>query len=491
MLGSLVRRCGRGAAGWGGSIGRGLVAGQPIHETHPEVLEAGELAPGLSVTEFAQRRRKLAARMPPRSVAVLSSAGDTTVVGIRSPYRQDSSFLYLTGVMQQAVAVIKQLGSASNDPGDHLFVLFVPTPSEKDRWDGKQMDVQAAVECFGAHDAFPMAMLSRQLPWLVRDASAVLFDLNVEPGSRSLLAEVKAMLVARALGKVEPLRPYVHPLRWHKSPGEIHLLSRSAKLAASAMRRCLEISRPGVAEQTLAATFEYLCKMGGAQHMAYPPIAASGPDCCTIHYSRNDKTIKDEDLILMDAGCELFGYASDVTRTWPASGRFSGPQRDLYNVVRAVHTRCLEACQPGVSLMQLHHLSVRFLCEGLHSLGIGPSTARELMNGPYKQFYPHMIAHYLGIDVHDTGHVSRDSSLEPGVVLAVEPGLYIPDEEQYGAFRGLGVRIEDDVLITNKGPVVLSGELPVEAEEIEAIVGSGLNGLDYAASFERLASCGS
>ncbi|CAD7695314.1 unnamed protein product [Ostreobium quekettii] len=493
MLSGLLRRCGGrpGGRDWSRCWRRGLVAGQPIHDTHPEVLAVGELAPGLGAWEFAQRRRRLAAKMPPRSVAVLSSTGESAMVGLKSPSRQDSNFLYLTGVTQRAVAVIKQLGSASKDPGDHFFALFVPAPSERDCWDGKRMDHRAAVECFGAHEAFPMAMLSHKLPQLVRDASAVLFDLDREPESRDLVAEVKAMLVARALGQVEPLGPYVHALRWRKSPAEIQLLGRSASLAASALRRCMEISRPGVAEATLAATFEYLCKVGGAQNLAYPAIAASGPDCCAIHYSRNDKTVRERDLILMDAGCELFGYASGVTRTWPATGRFSGPQRDLYEVVRAVHRCCLLACQPGMSLMQMHHMSVQTLCEGLHSLGIGSASVSTLMKGAYKKFYPHMIGHYLGIDVHDTTHVPWESPLEPGVVLGLQPGLYIPDEDGFGAFRGLGVRIEDGVVVTEQGPRVLSGGAPIEAEHIEAVVGWDVACDGDEDDFEELAICGS
>lgn len=469
MLGSLLRRCQKGGEVWK-AFRRNLVAGQPVHETHPELLQPGEVAPGISTSELDERRKKLSAAIPPKSVAVLSAADAITVAGIREPYRQDANFLYLTGINQQAVAVIKNLGTASSGDGrDHLYILFVPTASERDQWDGHRIDCEGAKKYFGAHEAYPMSMLSRQLPSLVRDASAVLFDSNSSAESTGLRHEVKTMLVAGAMGGPKPLSRHVQSLRVKKSPGEIALMRQSALIASRAMRGCMEMTSPGISEHVLAAHFEYSCKLGGAQRLAYPPIVASGPDNCTIHYSRNDKSVKGDDMILMDAGCDLYGYASDVTRTWPASGQFSGPQKDLYEVVLATHNKIMNACCPGVSIKQLHALSINLLSEGLADLGIGRMASQALIYGHYRTFYPHMIGHFLGLDVHDTGSIPKSDPLAPGSILAIEPGLYIPDDEDFGYFRGLGIRVEDDVLVTEKGPVVLSTGVPSEIHHIEKL----------------------
>jgi Xaa-Pro aminopeptidase len=253
-------------------------------------------------------------------------------------------------------------------------------------------------------------------------------------------------------------------MRWKKSEAELALMRRSAGIAAEAMTMCMSATnRSGAtsSEHELSALFEYECRTRGAQRMAYPPVVASGSDATTIHYSRNDKQLVPGDLLLVDAGCEYYGYCSDVTRTWPVGGRFEGANRDVYEAVLETHAALLRACVPGNTLRQLHHMSVDMLRDALRSLGL---------EGDYKTFYPHSVGHWLGMDTHDAPSVSHDLPLEDGVTLTIEPGLYIPDDPRYGHYRGIGVRIEDDVLIRNGGGCdVLSASAPCGPDEIERL----------------------
>ncbi|KAK9811610.1 hypothetical protein WJX72_006911 [[Myrmecia] bisecta] len=456
VLGRAVHRAWQNA-------GRRIVAGQPIPETHPELFAEGELLPGVSGNEFADRRRRLSELLSPGSVAVIPAAPVQFMAGaIPYPYRQDADFLYLTGIQQQAVAVIESAASGG------VYTLFVPQ-SEKAQWDGARMNCDAAVDVFGADDAYPMTELARRLHPIVNNASAVLYEAS--SGGGVVHREVRQLYAAMEAGQVKALRATLHQMRWRKSLTEVNMMRASASASAGAMLRCMQQSRPGVHEQQLAASFEYDCKVAGAQRMAYPLVVAGGVDACTIHYTRNDKRVEDGSVLLMDAGCELHGYASDVTRTWPVTGRFSSAQRDLYEVVLDTHRQCIEACRPGATLRSIHQLSVTLLSQGLAQLRIfGNMSGSHIMSNTYRTAYPHSVGHWLGMDTHDTSSVSHDTPLEPGVVLTVEPGLYIPDEERYGRFAGVGVRIEDDVAVTAGAPEVLSAGVPVAAEDVERVV---------------------
>ncbi|KAK9822676.1 hypothetical protein WJX81_007251 [Elliptochloris bilobata] len=455
------------------------VTGQPTWLTHPELLAEGELAPGLSGAEFSDRRARLARLLPPGGVAVVPGSAKTYRTGaIPYPYRQDADFLYLTGITQQAVAVI----SAPSTPGEARYTLFVPKGSlERERWDGASLNCEAAVGVFGADEAYPVSELETRLGALLAGSTCVVYDSDADRSSPAWQAAALRAALQLALGqlpeeRVQPLRHYLHPLRWVKSAAELALLRKSAAISAAAMARCLRLTREGVSESVLAATFEYECRVRGAQHMAYPQVVGSGLDACTIHYSRNDKMAQDGDLLLMDAGNEYYGYCSDVTRTWPVSGAFSPQQRDVYEVVRDTHRQCVAACQPGATLRQIHQLSVRLLCDGLAQLRVFPGLSPDtLAGGAYQTVYPHSVGHWLGLDTHDTAAVGYDRPLRPGVTLTVEPGLYLPpDSIRFGRFAGIGVRIEDDVVVSQAGPEVLSASVPADAEEVERLVGAAI-----------------
>lgn len=441
-------------------------AGQPTPETHPDLLQPGELLPGLAAAEFAARRAALAALLPPGAVALLPAAPITYMAGvIPYPFRQSADFLYLTGITQPyALAVVDC---------DARYRLFVPDPDAwRETWDGARISADAAVEVFGADEALPLSRMPAELGPQLAEATSILIDTEAPDQRGCAVRSLPAFQEAAKQHRVMPLRPLTHRLRWRKSPAELALMRRSAQLAAAAMTQSMQQSRPGVHEHQLAATFEYQCKAGGAQRLAYPSVVAGGPDACTIHYSRNDKAIAGDQMVLLDGGCELHGYCSDVTRTWPVGGKYSGAQRAVYEAVLEVHQACLDICQPGATLRQLHHVSVRLLAEALAQLGVVRGrSASDIMQGTVRRFYPHSVGHWLGLDTHDSSTMSHDGPLEEGVVLTIEPGLYIPDDEAFGPFAGIGVRIEDDVAITRTGREVLSADVPVAPDDVEALVG--------------------
>ncbi|KAL6771209.1 ICP55 [Auxenochlorella protothecoides x Auxenochlorella symbiontica] len=445
------------------------LVGQPTHESHPELLAPGELAPGIQASEFAARRASLAARMPLGSCALVPATAVAYMTGvIPYPYRQDADFLYLTGITQPGAVALITAGQ-----GD--MVLFVTDPDEtRERWDGARCSAAAATDVFGAVAAYPMSELPRQLPRMLGSSSAVYYD-----AGRHASSELRALSTAELgvrEGALRALRTLTHAARWRKSPGELALMARSSALAEAGLLRAMRQSgAPGVGEHHLAAGFERDCRWGGAARMAYPPVVASGADACTIHYSRNDKALAPGSALLFDGGCELHGYCSDVTRTWPVGGRFSPAQRDVYQVVHGVQQQLLEWCRPGATLRQLHEQSVRLLTEGVSDLGLLPGrSAGAIAQGAIRAFYPHSVGHWLGLDTHDVPGVAHDTPLQPGVTLTVEPGLYIPDQERYGALAGIGVRIEDVVQINDSpGCSVLSRSVPTDADSIEEFIARG------------------
>jgi len=456
---------------WGPASKR-VCAGQAIWQTHPELMAEGELWPGIRKEEFAERRRKLAEALPADTVAILQAPPPTYVAGaVPYPYRPDADFAYLTGVRSpHSLAAI----SSATGSGHGAFTLFVPEPSASlAQWEGLPLNAAAAEEVFGANAAFPLSQLSSRLPGFLAGARRVFCD-HSSPRVRhsSGMQRLREALVASKLADdaILPLRPLMHHLRWRKSSAEVEAMRQSAQLAAAGIRRCMQRTHPGVFEFQLAADFDHHCKMEGAEGLAYPPIVASGSDACTIHYSRNDKMLQSGAMIKMDAGCELHGYCSDVTRCWPVSGTFSPPQRAIYEAVLEINRKVIKHLQPGVRVSELHSWSCAAATEALVSLGLLGWSRRT--PDTHRRYYPHSLAHWLGMDVHDCGDIKMDAlELQPGVALTVEPGLYIPDEDRYGSYAGLGVRIEDDVVCTESGAEVMSAGVPVDPDQVEALVG--------------------
>lgn len=450
-----------------------MVAGQPTPASHPYILNKKELQPGISMEEFSSRRKRFADQMDPGSIAIVGSSPTTYMSGIIPyPYRPNSSFQYLTGITQPDM-----LGTI--DASGH-FILYCADPSDfRDTWTGALASKDAAKEAFGADEVFYVSELPYRLNRSIEEQKNKIVYLDLNEDTRKLMAADQWQHALGIVSKVKDTHTILsynailHAMRWKKSEAEIDLMRRSAQISATSMMDCMRTTSPETTEHDLSALFEYKCRIQGAQRMAYPPVVASGPDACTIHYSRNDKRLDQHSMVLMDAGCEYYGYCSDVTRTWPVSGIFEGPSKDVYQAVYEAHQHLLQECRPGKTLREIHTLSIDLLQQGLRSLACTSTLQSILISRSYRKFYPHSVGHWLGMDTHDCPAVSHDVPLEPQVTLTIEPGLYIPNTKEHGHFKGIGVRIEDDICITKDGAEVLSDRVPTDISSIEQIIHQG------------------
>ncbi len=431
--------------------------------------------------ELKRRRRDLARAIGPNGVLIVPAAREVTRNrDVHYPFRQNSDFAWLTGFPEpDAVAVL----APKHKDGE--FVLFCrPRDPEREVWDGHRYGTEGAVAHFGADAAHPLAELDEQLPALLADRKRIHyplgvnaeFDLNVMRWLQAVRAQARKGISAPT--ELVTSDALLHERRLIKSKRELATMRRAAAISADAHRRLMHCCRPGLTEQQLEATFLHACGEAGARFQAYPPIVAGGSNACVLHYVDNAAVLGDGDLVLIDAGCELDGYASDITRTFPVNGRFSGPQRTLYELVLAAQTAAIAAVQPGKRWDAPHKAALKVLTRGLVELGLIAGTPDDvpqlIKDEQYKPFYMHRTGHWLGMDVHDVGSYKQAGkwrTLEPGMVLTVEPGLYVaPDADAPAEYRGIGIRIEDDVLVTADGHEVLSRDVPKDAEAIERLM---------------------
>lgn len=417
-------------------------------------------------------------RMQRNSVAIIPAAREATRSNdTHYRFRQDSDFFYLTGFEEpEAIAVIK--------PGEtHEYVLFVrPRDPEREIWDGRRAGVEGAKSEFGAQAAFPVEEFDAKLTEILNDAEILYYRLGVHRDlDDKIIREISRM---RSLNR-KPIHPpttivdpatIIHELRVIKSPDELELMQKAADIAAEAHCEAMKAVRPGMLEYEVEALIEQIFRRHGAAGPAYTSIVGAGPNATVLHYINNDGQLREGELLLVDAGAEYKGYASDITRTFPISGRYSQPQREIYDLVLKAQMSCVEMVRPGVTHDQLKQHSIEVLTEGMVELGLLQGKPEQLIKDKqYEKFYMHGLGHMLGIDVHDVGayYYGKESrALEPGVVMTVEPGLYIaPDTKDVPEkYLGIGVRIEDDVLCTNNGPRVLTNKVPKQAEEIETLM---------------------
>ena len=415
-------------------------------------------------------------RMEPNSVAIIPGAREATRSNdTHYRFRQDSDFFYLTGFEEpDAIAVIK----SSSSPKYTLFVR--PRDPEREIWDGRRAGVEGARKEFGAEESYPIAEFDEKLNDLLDGAERLYYRLGVNRDlDDTIIRQIARM---RAINR-KPIHPpqtiidpatIVHELRVVKSSEEIEIMQRAADIAAEAHCEAMKAVRAGMNEYEVEALIERVFRERGAAAPAYTSIVGAGPNATVLHYINNDGQLRDGDLLLVDAGAEYKGYASDITRTFPINGRFSKPQREIYELVLKAQKACVEMVRPGVTHDQLKQHSIEVLTEGLVELGLLKGDPEQLIKEKkHEQFYMHGLGHMLGIDVHDVGryYYGKESrALEPGVVMTVEPGIYVSVDtkdipQQY---LGIGVRIEDDVLCTSNGPRVLTTKVPKEADEIEA-----------------------
>ncbi|KZT13168.1 uncharacterized protein LAESUDRAFT_690390 [Laetiporus sulphureus 93-53] len=467
--------------------------GQPLHPSHPHLLKEGEITPGITAVEYEHRRRSLMESLPDGSL-VLSFAGDVKYMSGRAyKYRQASDFWYLTGFEEpEAVLVLQK--KPSNERG-YRAILFhrLPDPAQA-IWDGARTSSGDIVNMFGLDEAKDVQQLPGVLTKLLSDAEHVYVDMPARnnrhrtQGLRSLFKYMGSAFTSQkgsmqdsvldSLGalKPRPLAPEVGRLRSIKSTAEQQVMRAAADVSARAHYRTMRFVEPGMSEHDVAAYFEYVCARMGAQRPAYVPVVASGPNALAIHYTANNQLIRENEMILMDAACEYNGYASDITRTFPVSGKFTPAQRELYGAVLHAQKHLITLCtvHSGFSISQIHQKSVEFLRIELAAIGftdfaqwdgaVGSKVQKQM-----GECYPHFVGHPVGIDLHESSHFDRHQPLKPGMVITIEPGLYIPPTPYFPTrFHNLGVRIEDQVLVGEHEPVVLTVNAPKEIDDVEA-----------------------
>lgn len=436
----------------------------------------------ISSAEYARRRKELMRRIGPDAAALIPAAP----VRVQSrdvhwPYRQDSDFLYLTGFSEpEAVAMLL--------PGhpDGEFVMFCkPRNPAFEQWEGAIAGPEGACVRHAADAAYPIDRLDDMIPALLQGRKTLCYALGQDGEFDGQVARwIDQLRLHSRTGHNPPeecrlLDRDLHEMRLFKSRSEIALMREASTIVAGAHRRAMAAAGPGRHEYELEAELLYETRCHD-MHFAYSSIVASGPNACTLHYSENTRRTEQGDLVLIDSGGMLAGYASDITRTWPVSGRFTPAQREIYELVLEAQQAAIRRCAPGNTWDDLHRAAARVLTRGLVHLGVLEGRWQDLWKeGAYKPFFMHGTSHWLGMDVHDVGEYRVNGKwrmLEPGMVTTVEPGLYfmpglggVPKR-----FRGIGVRIEDDVAVTRKGPDVLSASLPADPDEVCRLVGAAI-----------------
>jgi Xaa-Pro aminopeptidase len=394
------------------------------------------------------------------------------------PYRQNSDFLYLTGFDEPEALLVLAPGREAAEQ-----ILFCRDHDERaERYDGERLGPERATQALAVDDAFPIGDLDEILPGLLEGRARLYFSVGADPEfDRRVMGWVHE-LRTRIGSDGHPPHEFVdighllHDARLIKSPAELRMMREAARISATAHRRAMERVQAGVNEGVLEAELLYAFRAGGAREAAYESIVAGGERACTMHYVRNDQPLLDGELVLIDAGCEFGGYASDITRTFPVSGAFSPAQRELYELVLAAQQAAIAAVHPGASFNAPHEAASRVLTRGLVDLGLLEGEIDALVEEEAsKPWTVHKSSHWLGLDVHDVGDYRLGDAwrdLAPGMVLTIEPGLYFHRglEQVPERFAGIGIRIEDDVVVTEDGCEVLTGEVPKDPDEIEALM---------------------
>lgn len=428
--------------------------------------------------EFLRRRQALLAKMAPASAALIFAAPEVTrSADSEYPYRQNSDFWYFTGFNEpEAVLVLIK----SDETHNHSVLFNRLRDKTAEIWFGRRLGQEAAPEKLGVDRALAFSEIDEQLQQLLNGldvvyhaqgehayADTIVFAAldKLRRGSRQNLA---------APATLTDWRPWVHEQRLFKSEEEIVAMRRAGEITALGHTRAMEKCRPGMFEYQLEGEILHEFNRHGARFPSYNTIVGSGENGCILHYTENESQMRDGDLVLIDAGCEYKGYAGDITRTFPVNGKFSAPQRAIYDIVLESLETALQLYRPGTSMQEVTTQVVRIMVNGLVNLGILKGDVDQLItDNAHRPFFMHGLSHWLGLDVHDVGHYGKDRSrlLEPGMVITVEPGLYIaPDADVPAEYRGIGIRIEDDILITADGNENLTASVVKSADDIEALM---------------------
>ncbi|MEW6309709.1 MAG: Xaa-Pro aminopeptidase [Pseudomonadota bacterium] len=430
-------------------------------------------------SEYARRRKTLMEQMGPDSIAILPAAPMyIRNRDVEHVYRQDSDFQYLSGFPEPEAVIALIPG---REHGEYVLFCRERDP-ERELWDGLRAGQDGAVRDYGADDAFPIGDIDDILPGLIEGRERVYYAIGSNESFDHRLMEWIKTIRSKARQGAQPPSEFValdhllHDLRLYKSAAEVKVMQAAAEISARAHVRAMQAARPGLFEYHLEAELDYEFRKGGAKMPAYGSIVASGRNACILHYRENDQPLKDGDLVLIDAGCEIDCYASDITRTFPVNGRFSAEQKAIYELVLAANEEAFKHIAPGRHWNEAHEATVRVITAGLVELGLLQGEVDALIaSEAYKPFYMHRAGHWLGMDVHDVGDYKVGGvwrELEPGMCMTVEPGIYIAADNQNveRRWRGIGVRIEDDVVVTKTGCQVLTSGVPKRVEEIEALM---------------------
>ena len=430
--------------------------------------------------EFAKRRKNLMRMIGNDAIAIVpASSVKVRNRDVEFNYRQDSDFMYLTGFQEpEAVAVLVPGRSQAQ------FILFCrERDMEMETWNGRRAGQQGAIDLYGADDAFPIGDIDEILPGILEQRARVFYTMGVNADfDHRVIGWVNQIREKGRGGSHTPhefiaLEHLLHELRLFKSGLEISNMKKAAKAAVAGHQRALKYCQPGMYEYQIEAELLYEFHKAGCD-TAYPSIVGGGENGCILHYTDNKDVLNDGDLLLIDAGAEFQGYASDITRTFPVNGVFSEPQLELYNLVLEAQLAAIDAVQPGNHWNDPHEAAVKVLTKGMVKLGILKGRPAKLIkDGEYRRFYMHRTGHWLGLDVHDVGDYKIEEQwrlFEPGMVLTVEPGIYIPAKSRGVPKRywDIGIRIEDDVRVTRNGHEVLTQALVKEADAIEAFMAS-------------------
>ena len=429
--------------------------------------------------EFVRRRKQLLSMVGEGGIAILPAAPvRTRTRDIEHRYRQDSDFYYLTGFAEpDAVAVL----TPGRENGEYLLFCR-ERDKEKERWDGSRAGPDGAVELHGADDAFPIDDIDDILPGIIESCPRVYYTMGMYSDFDARITDwVKSLRGRESRGVHTPqefvaLDHLLHDMRLYKSRTEVSAMRKAARIAVNAHKRAMKFTRPGLMEYEVEAEFIHEFRRNDAW-VSYSPIVGGGANGCTLHYVENSAELRDGDLLLIDAGCELDYYASDITRTFPVNGRFTPEQRAVYEIVLEAQLAAIDMVRRGNHWNDPHDAAVKVITRGLKKLGLLEGRLPGLIRaGAYREFYMHRTGHWLGMDVHDVGDYKVGDEwrlLEPGMAMTVEPGIYLSASRKIPAkFRNIGIRIEDDVVVTSNGADVLSKGLVKEPDAVEALVRS-------------------
>lgn len=429
--------------------------------------------------DFKARREAVFDKLPMNSLAIFASApvqyrnGDADHL-----YRQESYFYYLTGFNESyAIAALLK-----NKNGNQFIVFCQDRDKDQERWSGPRVGVQGAREILGADEAFSISEAAVRFPGLFNDVENVHYLVGIHPGfEKKLFDWLNALRKQNRKGMVVPhkfidFRHLLDELRLIKTEQEIAYIKKACEITIDGHQRAMKKAAPGLYEYTLEAELLHAFYQGGSRHVAYNSIVASGANACVLHYIDNKAQLQDDQLVLIDAGCEYENYASDVTRTFPVNGKFTAPQQALYEIVLNAQLAAIESVKPGAPWREAQDKILQVIVQGLVDLGILQGDVDGLIESEgYKRFYMHNSGHWLGLDVHDVGDYKikkKWRDLEPGMVFTIEPGIYIDEDETKVSekFRGIGIRIEDDIIVTESGCEVLTQALPKTVADIETFM---------------------